>query len=100
MCCLCFGRFRVADLSETVDGDKQDVCVECAENEKEVAKSNTSDSGSAARGWNGTLRLPFEWAILVSLHPRWKDKDGCRWHVQAWHPLRRGFVLSRLGVVR
>lgn len=32
-CCLCFSRFDVEDLSETVDGDKQDVCRECAEME-------------------------------------------------------------------
>ena len=30
MCCLCFERFPVSELSETVDGDKQDVCVRCA----------------------------------------------------------------------
>lgn len=29
MCCLCFGRFDVSELSETVDGDKQDVCSAC-----------------------------------------------------------------------
>lgn len=33
MCCLCFHRFNVSELSETVDGDKQDVCLECAEKE-------------------------------------------------------------------
>ena len=33
MCCLCFGRFEVSELSVTVDGDRQDVCVPCAEAE-------------------------------------------------------------------
>ena len=33
MCCLCFGRFPLDELSETVDGDKQDVCRACAERE-------------------------------------------------------------------
>jgi len=37
MCCLCFGRFTPDELSETVDGDKQDVCVPCAENERRMA---------------------------------------------------------------
>jgi hypothetical protein len=31
MCCLCFHRFEVSELSETADGDKTDVCVTCAE---------------------------------------------------------------------
>ena len=31
MCCLCFERFPPERLSETVDGDKQDVCLACAE---------------------------------------------------------------------
>jgi hypothetical protein len=29
MCCLCFGRFLPSELVETVDGDKQDVCLRC-----------------------------------------------------------------------
>lgn len=37
MCCLCFERFEQADLSETVDGDKQDVCVTCAKLEAGAA---------------------------------------------------------------
>lgn len=34
MCCLCFERFTVDELSETVDGDKQDVCRACDEKER------------------------------------------------------------------
>lgn len=37
MCCLCFERFSVEDLSETVDGDKQDVCLRCDEMERQRA---------------------------------------------------------------
>ena len=34
MCCLCFARFTVDELSETVNGDKQNVCVRCYELER------------------------------------------------------------------
>ena len=37
MCCLCFGRFTPDELSETADGDKQDVCLECEANERRAA---------------------------------------------------------------
>ena len=33
MCCLCFERFEISELSETDDGVKQDVCVPCAKAE-------------------------------------------------------------------
>jgi hypothetical protein len=34
MCCLCFERFPVEELSETEDGEKEDVCVPCHEMER------------------------------------------------------------------
>jgi hypothetical protein len=36
MCCLCFDRFPVDELSETADGHKQDVCKSCDEMERKV----------------------------------------------------------------
>jgi hypothetical protein len=33
MCCLCFERVTLAELSETVDGQLTDVCKTCYENE-------------------------------------------------------------------
>lgn len=42
MCCLCFGRFTVEELSETVDGDKQDVCVPCYEAERDYPSAAQS----------------------------------------------------------
>ena len=34
MCCLCFGRFDQSELNVTADGQKEDVCKGCAEQEK------------------------------------------------------------------
>ena len=34
MCCVCFRRFAVSDLSETTDGKKQDMCAACAAMER------------------------------------------------------------------
>jgi len=36
MCCLCFGRFPVAELNVTEDGTPEDVCSECAAREVEA----------------------------------------------------------------
>lgn len=33
MCCLCFGRFAVDQLN-VVDGQREDVCKQCSEEEK------------------------------------------------------------------
>ena len=30
MCCLCFERFEIEDLTEAENGQKQDVCRDCA----------------------------------------------------------------------
>lgn len=34
MCCLCFGRFEISELN-VVEGIPEDVCIPCAEEEKE-----------------------------------------------------------------
>jgi hypothetical protein len=39
MCCLCFERFEVEDLSETADGSKQDVCRACAGHEAQMMEA-------------------------------------------------------------
>lgn len=46
-----------------------------------------------------TLNLPREWAVIAGFH-HWKDKDGGRWHIQIWHPLKQGFIVSARGIVR
>lgn len=30
MCCLCFNRFDISDLQQDSDGQRSDVCVNCA----------------------------------------------------------------------
>lgn len=45
------------------------------------------------------MKIPFtEWAILFAFHLRWKAKDGDRWHIQVWHPEKRGFLVSHRGL--
>lgn len=34
MCCLCFDRFDVGELSRTPEGDPVDVCIACASSER------------------------------------------------------------------
>lgn len=41
MCCLCFDRFSVEDLSEDEDGHKQDVCWTCYEKEQTAIDQDT-----------------------------------------------------------
>lgn len=46
----------------------------------------------------GAIQIPgTEWAILHAFHLRWQARDGDRWHIQVWHPVKRGFILSHRG---
>lgn len=45
MCCLCFGSFDIADLSEE-EGQKTDVCQICADNEAKIVARRAASDGA------------------------------------------------------
>lgn len=45
MCCLCFSRFPVAMLSADAEGKRENVCLECAEEERRALNERKKREG-------------------------------------------------------